>query len=209
MTHYLQNGIREYSQWFCGANNNVAYALSQENSRTDNKVTQIICSQCSSQLLHHFKIVPLPNKTVSWLILLLWRLPVKQQLVETHSTTKLGHVILTLSTILRKHQTWWQFFLKGISRKDKIKILGGFTVAVRQGWFSLPHDAPLAESTVSDSLNHVAVVFMENRHEDLKQDAERNVAPLLRKQLRSYKKDYTKGVQQKALHVCILHLLFL
>ena len=80
-------------------------------------------------------------------------------------------------------------------------------MAVRQGRFSRPRDAPLAESTVSDTLNHVAAVFRENGHDDPKRDAERNVARLLRRQLRSYKKDDPKEVQQKALPVCVLRLI--
>jgi hypothetical protein len=35
----------------------------------------------------------------------------------------------------------------------------------------------------------VAAVFRESGHDDPKRDAERNVARLLRRQLRSYKKD--------------------
>jgi hypothetical protein len=92
-------------------------------------------------------------------------------------------------------------FLEDMSRTHRIEIIGGFLVAVRQGRFSRPRDAPLAESTVSDTLNHVAVVFRENGHDDPKQDAERNIAGLLRRQLRSYKKDDPNEVQQKALPV--------
>jgi predicted subunit of tRNA(5-methylaminomethyl-2-thiouridylate) methyltransferase len=90
-----------------------------------------------------------------------------------------------------------------MSRNHRIKIIGGFAVAVRQGQFFRPRDAPLAESTVSDTLNHVAVVFRENGHNDPKRDAERNVARLLRRQLRLYKKDNPKEVQHKALPVCV------
>jgi hypothetical protein len=97
-THYLLNEIREYSQWFRGADNNVVDALSRDNNRTDDELTQILRSHCSSQLPQHFEIVPLPNKIVSWLTLLLLWLPVKQQLVETHSTTKLGCGTDTQST---------------------------------------------------------------------------------------------------------------
>ncbi len=82
-------------------------------------------------------------------------------------------------------------FLEEMSRTHRIEIIGSFAVAVRQGQFSLPHDAPLAESTASDTtINHVAAVFRESGHDDPKRDAERNVARLLRQQLRrSYKKD--------------------
>jgi hypothetical protein len=73
-THYLSNGITEYKELFCGADNNIANALSQNNDRTVDKLTQILCSYCSSQLPKHFKIGPLPNKIVSWLTLLLQQL---------------------------------------------------------------------------------------------------------------------------------------
>jgi hypothetical protein len=42
---------------------------------------------------------------------------------------------------------------------------------------------------------------------DPKRDAEHNVARLLRRQLKSYKKDDPKEEQQKALPVCVLHLI--
>ncbi len=67
---------------FVVPNNKVTNALTQ-NNRTNDELTQILCSHCPSQLPKHFKIVPLPNKIVSWLTLLLLRLPVKQQLVDT------------------------------------------------------------------------------------------------------------------------------
>ena len=71
-------------------------------------------------------------------------------------------------------------FLEDMSKTHRIEIIGGFAVAVHQGRFSRPRDAPLAESTVSDTLNHVAAIFRENGHDDPKRDAERNVAQLLR-----------------------------
>ena len=97
-THYLSTGIREYSQWFRGADNNVADALSWDNDRTDNKLTQLPRSHCPSQLPQHFKIVPLPNKIATWLTLLLLQLPVKHQLVETHLTMRLGRGTATQGT---------------------------------------------------------------------------------------------------------------
>ena len=81
-----------------GADNNVADALSRDNDRTDEELTQILHLHCPSQLPQHFEIVPLPNEIVSWLTSLLLRLPVKQQLAETHSTTKLGRGTATQST---------------------------------------------------------------------------------------------------------------
>ena len=53
----------------------------------------------------------------------------------------------------------------------------------------------------------MAAVYRENGHYDPKQDVERNVAQLLQRQLRSYKKDDPKEVQQKNLPVCTLRLI--
>ena len=80
-------------------------------------------------------------------------------------------------------------------------------MAMCQGQLFQPHDALLAESTVSDTIDHVTVVFRENGYDDPKRDAKRNVAQLLWRQLRSYKKDNPKEVQQKAFLVCILRLI--
>ena len=50
-THNLSNKIREYSQWIRRANNNVANALSQDNDRTDEELTQILPFHCPSSIL--------------------------------------------------------------------------------------------------------------------------------------------------------------
>jgi hypothetical protein len=89
-THYLLCGIWEYSQWFRGAKNMVADALSRDDDRSNEELINILCTHCPSQLPQHFKIVPLPSKITLWLTLLLLWLPVKQQLVEKHTRTKLG-----------------------------------------------------------------------------------------------------------------------
>jgi hypothetical protein len=97
-SQYLLHGIREYSQWFCGVNNTVTNALSWGNDRSDEELTRILHSHCPSQVLKHFKIVPLPSKITSWLTSLLFRLPIKPQLVEAHTRTTLGHGIATSNT---------------------------------------------------------------------------------------------------------------
>jgi hypothetical protein len=97
-TNYLLGGIQEYSQWFRGANNNVADTLSWDDDRSDDEHTNILCTHCYSQLPQYFKIVPLPNKITSWLTLLLLWLLVKQQLQEEHLRTKLGRGNGTQST---------------------------------------------------------------------------------------------------------------
>jgi hypothetical protein len=89
-THYIIHSIREYSQWFPGEAKVIADSLSCDNDRMDSKLTNLFCMHCPSQIPEHFLIQPLPNKITSWLTALLLRLPVKLQLQEKHTRTKLG-----------------------------------------------------------------------------------------------------------------------
>ena len=86
----LENSIKDYSQWFEGRKNQVADALSRDNDRSDEELTNILRSHVPSQMPEHFKIVPLPNEIVSWLTSLLLKLPVKKQLQGKHKPTKIG-----------------------------------------------------------------------------------------------------------------------
>jgi hypothetical protein len=86
----LEAGIKNYSQWFPGSENNVSDALSRDDDRSDEDLTNILRSFVPSQVPSHFTIVPLPNEISSWLTSLLQRLPVKEQLLERHTRTKLG-----------------------------------------------------------------------------------------------------------------------
>jgi hypothetical protein len=97
-SHYLSHEIREYSQWFRGADNQVADALSRDDNRTDKELTKILRSHCPSQVPPHFEIVPLPSKKILWLTLLLQRLPQKPELAEEHMRTTLGHGPATQNT---------------------------------------------------------------------------------------------------------------
>ncbi len=84
-THYMDLGIKEYSQGFPGKDNIVANSLSRDDDRMDNKLTTFFCIHCPSQIPAHFEIQPLPNKINLWLTALLLRLPAKEQLREnTH-----------------------------------------------------------------------------------------------------------------------------
>ena len=87
----MDNGIKDYSQWFPGKENDVSDALSRDDDRSDKELTNVIYSCVPSQLPSRFKIVPLPKEIVSWLTSLLQKLPVKEQLRERHTRTKLGH----------------------------------------------------------------------------------------------------------------------
>jgi hypothetical protein len=52
--------------------------------------------------------------------------------------------------------------LEGISLTHKINILRGLAMAVHQVQLSQPRHAPMAESTVADTLDHAVAIFREN-----------------------------------------------
>ncbi len=89
-THYITHSIKEYSQGFPGEANFVADSLSPDDNRMDSKLTNLFCMHCLSQIPELFLIQPLPNKITSWLTALLLRLPMKLQLQEKHTRTKIG-----------------------------------------------------------------------------------------------------------------------
>jgi hypothetical protein len=99
-SQYLTKGIREYSQWFPGVENQVADALSRDDDRSDEELTKILRSHCPSQVPQHFEIVPLPSEIISWLTSLLRRLPQKPELAEAHTKTTLGRGPVTRSTAI-------------------------------------------------------------------------------------------------------------
>jgi hypothetical protein len=85
-------GLKSYSQWFKGERNEVADALSRDNNRSDEDLTNIFCTFCKSQIPNHFKILPLPKKITSWLTALLLKLPMNPQYDKEQCTrSKLGH----------------------------------------------------------------------------------------------------------------------
>ena len=65
-------------------------ALSRDNDRDDDELTKKLRTSVPSQVPKHFKIVPLPKEISLWLTSLLQKLPVKEQLRERHTRTKLG-----------------------------------------------------------------------------------------------------------------------
>jgi hypothetical protein len=99
-------------------------------------------------------------------------------------------------------------FLDGFSRQHQIEVMGAFAMTICDGQFSQQNDDPLAQKTVADTLNFVAVTFQEHGREDPPKDVNNNVARLLHRQLRSYKKDDPKTVEQKALPLCVICLIF-
>jgi hypothetical protein len=86
---FMDGNIKGYSQWFPGKKNNVADALSWDWHCDDEELTSILRHHFPLQMPKHFVLSQIPSKIDSWLILLLQRLPVREQLWELHTTMKL------------------------------------------------------------------------------------------------------------------------
>lgn len=89
-TRMIEQGIKDYSQWFPGRENVVADSLSRDDDLSDKTLTNLLLSLNIPQVPRNFHIVPLPNEISSWLTSTLQRLPVREQLREEHKRTKLG-----------------------------------------------------------------------------------------------------------------------
>ena len=86
----MENEICEYPHWFEGVKNQVADALSRDDDRTDDELTDILKRHLPSQVPESFRIVQLPKEIISWLTSVLQKLPVKEQLRKEHTRTKIG-----------------------------------------------------------------------------------------------------------------------
>ena len=76
---FMENEIKDYSQWFPGKENDVSDALSRDDDRSDENLTNVLHSCVPSQMPSHLKIVSLPKEIVLCLTSLLLQLPVKEQ----------------------------------------------------------------------------------------------------------------------------------
>ena len=91
---FMNADVIGYSQWFSGKSNNVAETLSRDWHRSDEELIFILRHHFSKQMPASFHLSPLPSKIGSWMISLLWQLPVSKQLWEHHTMMglKLGSV---------------------------------------------------------------------------------------------------------------------
>ena len=55
---FMENSIKDYSQWFPGRDNDVSDALSRDDDRDDEELISVLNTFVPSQLPIHFRIVP-------------------------------------------------------------------------------------------------------------------------------------------------------
>ena len=92
-TRFIDNDIREYSQWFPGKHNIIADSLSRDFHLSNKTLTSVVRSILPPQTRQLFTIAPLPQKIVSWLCAWLQQLPASHQLREEHQPSNLPHGI--------------------------------------------------------------------------------------------------------------------
>ena len=85
----LTNNVKEYSQWFPGDKNDVANSLLSNFHIDDKNLTHLLYSHVPSQMPDNFKISPLPQEIVSWIYSWLQKMPKKQQLQETQTSSRI------------------------------------------------------------------------------------------------------------------------
>jgi hypothetical protein len=103
-TLFMSLGIKCYSQWFPGERNQVSDALSHDDDRSGKELTSVIKSFCPLQVPSHFEILQLPNEIISWLTVLLLKLPVSVQLSKVHTRSKIGRGGVGMNTPLNRNQ---------------------------------------------------------------------------------------------------------
>ena len=95
-------------------------------------------------------------------------------------------------------------FLDGLSRPGRIKLMGGFCVALREGRYSGPAYEVLAETTIRSAVSYVASTFRENDRSNPTRDEDGELGRLLSRLYRSFKKKDPAEKQQKALPAIVL-----
>jgi len=88
-------------------------------------------------------------------------------------------------------------FLDGFERADRIKLMGAFAMALREGRFSGQAHDSLAEGTVRNSISYVASSFRDSDRSNPTLDEDGNLGRLLSHQFRAFKNKDPPPKQQK------------
>jgi hypothetical protein len=198
---FIYHNIKEYSQWFPGKENIIADALSWDFDLSNLELTKTLCLHCPSQLPHHLQVVQLPREIESWLTSLLLQLPVKEQLQEQQSKTKLGLTgIEYLELIGLAHNP----FLNRFNRCQQNLLICAFATAIKEGWFSSNAFKNLAAGPVGNTISSICFTFREHERPNPSKDKDLQSCFLLQQQYKSYVNDDPKQKQQKAIPICVI-----
>ena len=188
----------KYSRWFPSDQNNIADALSRDNTITDGELTKLLKTFCASQISSHFRIFPLPSEISSYMISMLQKLPIKAQLREKHTMIKIGRwpggkdivnpLDLRTTSILADFQ----------SHTESGLLMGAFAIPLRKGRFSRQSHGSLAESIIRGTISHVSSSFRDNNHPNPTKDEDDNLGRVLSRLFRAFRNKEPNPKQQKA-----------
>eukprot|EP00956_Cyclotella_meneghiniana_P034348 scaffold103894_cov40-Cyclotella_meneghiniana.AAC.3 len=184
----MENEICEYPQWFPGVQNVVADALSRDDDRDDETLTNL--------LLSHF-----PDQCVADLC--------------AAEVAREGAV--TRGTHEDQDRAWKRFcqytksigihddtYLDNFDRYQRIRIMCAFAQAMREGRFSGPSYETLVESTIRNAVSYVAATFRDNDRRNPTLDEDGELARLLSRQFRAYRNKDPPVKQQKAIPTIVI-----
>ena len=135
-------------------------------------------------------------------------------IAAAEASTKTAVTRATLENQARAWRRWTDWcnevglgdepFLDSFPPNQRIRLLGGFATALRQGRFSPKPHGTLVESTVRNTIAHVAQTFRENNRPDPTKDEDGQPGRFLSRFYRSFKNEDPKRKQQKALPAVVL-----
>ena len=96
------------------------------------------------------------------------------------------------------------YFLSNFSRGQRIRLIGAFAMAVREGRFSGKAYETLAEGSVRNTISHVAQTFRDNDRSNPTKDEDGELGRLLSRQYRAFRNEDPAPEQQRALPMCVL-----
>ena len=99
-------------------------------------------------------------------------------------------------------------YLGGFSRPNKIKLMGAFAVALREGRYSRQSDGPLAEGTVRSAISYVSLSFRENDRPNPTKDEDGDLGRVLSRLFRAFRNKDPNPKQQKALPAQVLVMMY-
>jgi len=96
------------------------------------------------------------------------------------------------------------FFLDGLTKPQRIKLMGAFALAMREGRFSSQAYDTLAEATIRNTISFVSSTFRENERPNPTKDDDGQLGRLLSRLFRAFKNKDPAEKQQKALPATVL-----
>ena len=96
------------------------------------------------------------------------------------------------------------FLLVGLTKPQRIKLMGTFAMALRGGRFSGPRHDSLVESTVRGAISHVASSFRDHERPNPTRDEDGDLGRFLSRLYRGFRNNDPAPSPQKALPIGVL-----